>query len=126
VWKVRLEVAHALVRLERHEPVVAALLRRCISQFPGRRPSPKALIRKFKRLHAEEEERSAGNSLKNKKRRAKKRKGKKRSNKEQAAAGRLPVIPGENGVPVIAEELRARQRQAMAGPGGVLPAGGLG
>ena len=45
----RSEIANALSRIERVEPVIAAMLRRCVSPQAGRRPSPLALIKAIKK-----------------------------------------------------------------------------
>ena len=45
----RSEIANALSRIERVEPVIAAILRRCVSPQAGRRPSPLALIKAIKK-----------------------------------------------------------------------------
>eukprot|EP00041_Stephanoeca_diplocostata_P037507 m.1422511 g.1422511 ORF g.1422511 m.1422511 type:complete len:676 (+) comp25050_c2_seq6:303-2330(+) len=52
--KMRAELNAALARLEKVEPEVGALLRRCVAASPSRRPTPGPLIRTFKRLSREE------------------------------------------------------------------------
>eukprot|EP00037_Helgoeca_nana_P022712 m.233422 g.233422 ORF g.233422 m.233422 type:complete len:647 (+) comp26090_c1_seq1:67-2007(+) len=48
--KVRAEIISALSRLDKIEPEVAAMIRRCVATNPTRRPLPATLIRLFKRL----------------------------------------------------------------------------
>ena len=53
-------MAAALGRLERHEPVVASLLRRCVATRPDRRPSPRLLCRTFRGIQTAEAKGKSG------------------------------------------------------------------